>query len=74
MGKPLVNKVLTARNITLNKPSMHLLQEPTAKTSVLLSLAVRVTGFIHSTHMIPYPDKADSDWESFWASYSFGLE
>ena len=30
--------------------------------------------FLHATHMIACADQTDSDWESFWASYSFGIK
>jgi len=73
-GKPLGNKVLTARNRMGNQPSISL----TSRTDVngLCSFKLNRKGdwFIHGTHMIPCPDVADSDWESFWTTYSFGIE
>lgn len=74
MGKPLANKVLTARNRTGNEPSIALTARTDSKGICTFKLSRKGDWFIHSTHMIPCPDKADSDWESFWASYSFGME
>ncbi len=73
-GKPLSNKVLTARNRNGNQPPISF----TSRTDVngLCSFKLNRKGdwFIHGTHMIPCPDEADSDWESFWTTYSFGIE
>lgn len=71
---PLSGKVITARNRTGNKPSISF----TSRTDKTGKCTFRLTRggdwFIHATHMISCPEPADSDWESFWASYSFGLE
>jgi uncharacterized GH25 family protein len=74
MGKPFNNKIVTARNRTGDKPVIT----KTATTDIngicSFNLSRKGDWFVHVTHMIPCPDKADSDWESFWASYSFGIE
>jgi uncharacterized GH25 family protein len=74
MGKPLANKVLTARNRTGNMPSIATTARTDNNGTCSFKLSRKGDWFIHSTHMIPCPDKTDSDWESFWASYSFGIE
>jgi hypothetical protein len=71
--KPLAGKTITARNRTGSKSTIEL----TAKTNKngICSFPIIRTGdwFLHATYMIPCPDKWDSDWESFWTSYSFGV-
>jgi hypothetical protein len=74
MGKPLTNKVVTARNRTGNEPAIALTSRTDSSGICSFKLSRKGDWFIHATHMIPCPDKADSDWESFWASYSFGME
>ena len=73
MGKPLPYKTITARNRTGSEAVISL----TAKTdgNGMCTFKIPRTGewFIHATHMIPCTDTEDSDWESFWASYSFAV-
>lgn len=72
-GKPLQNKVVTARYRKGNTAAQAL----TARTNNkgICSFAIQEgEWFIHLTHMIPCPDKEDSDWESFWAAYSFAID
>ena len=71
MGKPLVNKVITARN-RLGSENTHALTSITDANGICrFKINRKGEWFIHATHMIPCPDKTDSDWESFWTSYSF---
>lgn len=74
MGKPFANKIISARNRTGSAPSILI----TAKTNINGECSFEITRkgewFIHSTHMIPCPDSDDSDWESFWTSYSFEID
>lgn len=74
MGKPLTYKTITARNRTGSEAVISL----TAKTdgNGICTFKLSRTGewFIHATHMIPCTNKEDSDWESFWASYSFAIQ
>ena len=73
MGKPLVNKIVTARNRKGNESAGVL----TSRTDTNGICSFKITGngewFIHLTQMIPCPQPEDSDWESFWASYSFQI-
>lgn len=73
-GKPLANKVVTARN----RIGSEVVITSTAKTNFLGICTFKIVRkgewFIHATQMIPCPDKADSDWESFWTSYSFQID
>lgn len=71
--KPLVNKVITARNRAGNEATLAL-NARTDKNGICdFTLKRRGEWFLHATHMIACPDKTDSDWESFWVSYSFGI-
>ena len=74
MNKPLVGKVITARNRTGNQNTLFLVSRTNANG--ICSFKIKRPGewFIHATQMIPCPDKTDSDWESFWASYSFEIQ
>jgi len=74
MGKPLTNKLITARNRTGNLPAIALTSRTDAKGICNFQMKRKGDWFIHATHMITCPDKADADWESFWTSYSFGIE
>lgn len=73
-GKPLVNKVITARNRTGSEPALAQTSRTDAGGICTFRLTRKGEWFIHATHMIPCPDKADSDWESFWTSYSFAVD
>lgn len=74
MGKPLANKVITARNRKGSEPATVVLSRTNKKG--ICSFKILHTGdwFLHATHLIPSTDKNEADWESFWASYSFGIE
>ncbi len=74
MGKPLSGKVITARNRTGNENTVFLTSRTDANGICSFKLSRKGEWFIHATQMIPCPDKADSDWESFWASYSFEIQ
>lgn len=74
MGKPLVNKIITARNRIGNENTMVATSRTDAKGICTFKLLRKGEWFIHATHMIPCLDKTDSDWESFWASYSFEIQ
>lgn len=74
MGKPLANKIITARNRIGSEPSIVL----NAKTDQngICSFKLKRNGnwFIHATQMIACDQKPGIDWESFWTSYSFWIE
>lgn len=74
MDKPLANKVITARNRTGNESTLFLNSRTDANGICSFKLPRRGEWFLHATQMIPCPDKTDSDWESFWTSYSFEIE
>lgn len=73
-GKPLANKIITARNRTGSEAAMT----QTARTDVNggCFFQIKRSGewFLHATHMIRCPDPSDGDWESFWVSYSFAVD
>lgn len=73
-GKPLTGKIITAHNRIGSEPSLKQTSRTDANGICSFKLSRKGEWFIHATHMIPCTDKADSDWESFWASYSFGIE
>lgn len=74
MGNALGNKLITARNRTGSEPVITLTARTDARGICTFPINRKGDWFIHATHMIPCPDKAEADWESFWASYSFGIE
>lgn len=73
-GKPLANKVIKARNRIGNKPATQQTARTDGNGICRFSLNRKGEWFVHATHMIPCPEPTEADWESFWASYSFGLE
>ena len=73
MGKPLGNKIITARNRTGSENPIALTSTTDAHGICSFNMVRKGEWFIHATQMIPCPNKADSDWESFWASYSFEI-
>lgn len=73
-GKPLVGKMVTARNRIGGEPASKQLSRTDKNGECRFVINRKGDWFLHSTHMIPCPDTADADWESFWASYSFGIE
>lgn len=74
LGKPLENKVITARNRLGNQAASF--QYSRTNQEGICSFKIERAGdwFIHLTHMIKSRDINDSDWESFWATYSFGIK
>ncbi|MFZ1676539.1 MAG: DUF4198 domain-containing protein [Saprospiraceae bacterium] len=73
-GRPLVGKAITARNRTGNSPEISAVSKTDKNGICAFKLKRKGDWFLHATHMVQCPDKSDSDWESFWASYSFGLD
>lgn len=73
MGNPLVNKVITARNRTGSQSAQVALSRTDAKGICTFKINRNGEWFLHATHIIECPDKTDSDWESFWATYSFQI-
>jgi uncharacterized GH25 family protein len=73
-NKPFTGKIITARNRIGDQTTIAL----TAKTdgNGICSFLIGRNGdwFLHATHMISCPDTSDSDWESFWTSYSFPID
>ncbi|MBT0607358.1 DUF4198 domain-containing protein [Aequorivita echinoideorum] len=72
-GKPLANKTITARNRTGNKSATSQTSRTDANGTCNFTIDREGDWFVHVTHMIPSPDSKDADWESFWATYSFGI-
>ncbi len=72
-GKPLVDKAITARNRMGNEPSIFQYARTDVNGHCSFKLERAGVWFFHATHMIPSAD-SDADWESFWTSFSFGME
>lgn len=72
-GKTLTQKIITARNRIGNKPATVAYSRTDDAGICKFKLKRNGDWFIHATHMIPCPDRQDSDWESFWSTYSFGI-
>jgi len=74
LGKPLKNKVITARNRKGNEPAIFQYSRTDENGKCSFKLERDGDWFLHSTHMIESPDKKDADWESFWTTFSFGIK
>lgn len=74
LNKPLTNKIITARNRSGSEASTEYTCKTNSKGICTFKINRKGEWFIHATHMIPCVDKNDSDWESFWTSYSFGIK
>ncbi len=74
MGSPLTNKIITARNRTGSENLIALTSRTDTHGICSFMMVRKGEWFIHTTQMIPCHDKNDSDWESFWASYSFEID
>jgi len=72
--KPLAGKIMTARNRNGSNPALVLTSRTDANGICSFQLIRTGDWFIHGTYMTPSPDKKEADWESFWTSYSFGIE
>ncbi len=73
MGEPLKGKVITARNRHGNESAISQYSRTDDKGICSFKLERPGDWFFHATHMIPSRDKNDTDWESFWVTYSFGM-
>lgn len=73
-GKPITGKTITARNRTGSEPANVLTSKTDSNGICSFAITRKGDWFIHATYMIPCPDKSDSDWESFWTSFSFGID
>ncbi len=73
-GKPLANKKITARNRVGGLAATK--QITTTNENGICNFTINRKGdwFIHATHMIACSEPIVADWESFWVSYSFGIE
>lgn len=73
MGKPLTNKTVTIRNREADDNAISFLTKTNVDGIFSFKITKGGTWAVHLTHMIPCSDKKDCDWESFWASYTFGI-
>lgn len=73
MGNPLADKVVTIRNRKADDNPVSFLTKTNSEGICSFKITKSGTWAVHLTHMIPCPDKKDCDWESFWASYTFGV-
>ena len=73
MGKPLKNKVITARNRSGNEPAIFQYSRTDDDGKCAFKLEREGDWFFHATHMIASSNQNDTDWESFWTTFSFGL-
>jgi uncharacterized GH25 family protein len=73
-GNPLKNKAITARNRLGNESATY--QYSITDEDGICSFKLERGGdwYLHSTHMIESLDKSDTDWESYWATFSFGMK
>lgn len=73
-GNALAGQLITARNRTGDKSAIVLTSRTDAKGICTFLIPGKGDWFLHATYMIPCPDRSDSDWESFWTSYSFAID
>lgn len=74
MGEPMKDKAITARNRKGNEPAIFQYSRTDENGICSFKLEREGDWFFHATHMIESPDKNDTDWESFWTTFSFGME
>lgn len=72
-GKPMQNKVITARNRYKGESAIYQYSRTNSEGICTFRLEREGEWFIHSTHLFHSRDKSKSDWESYWACYSFGM-
>ncbi|MEO6819537.1 MAG: DUF4198 domain-containing protein [Ginsengibacter sp.] len=72
-GKPLAGKIITARNRRGSEPSITLISR--TNTNGICSFKLQRPGdwMLHATHMVECQEKEEADWESFWTTFSFGI-
>jgi uncharacterized GH25 family protein len=73
-GTPLADKTMTARNRIGSLPPTTQIAKTDQQGVCEFEITRNGDWFIHGTHMIPCPEKEEADWESFWASFSFGIK
>lgn len=74
MGEPLKNKVIFAHN-RLGGLYVLVFESRTNEEGICsFKLERKGVWFINTTHLIANSNKNDTDWESFWTSYSFAIE
>jgi len=66
--------VITARNRKGNEPAIFQYARTDENGNCSFNLEKEGDWFFYATHMITSPDKNDTDWESFWTTFSFGLK
>lgn len=66
--------MITARNRKGNEPAIFQYARTDENGNCSFNLEKEGDWFFHATHMITSPDKNDTDWESFWTTFSFGLK
>lgn len=74
MGKPLKDKAITARNRKGNEAAIFQYSRTDQNGICSFKLEREGDWFFHSTHMIESTDKNDTDWESYWTAFSFGMK
>ncbi len=72
-GKPLQNKVITARNRLGNSAALHHYSKTDQDGKCAFKIERGGDWFLHATQMIPCNDDA-ADWESFWTTFSFSVK
>jgi len=73
MGRPLANKIITARSRKGSEKATVALSRTNKNGICSFKITNDGDWFLHATNMIPSTDKNEADWESFWTSYSFGI-
>lgn len=72
-GKPLENKIITARNRYKGDSATYQYSKTDAQGVCSFKIERLGEWFIETTHMIGLEANQETDWESYWACYSFGI-
>jgi uncharacterized GH25 family protein len=70
-GKPLASALVVA--LQKDRPEARVAVRSDAKGRALLKLDRPGFWLVKAVHMIPAPQETGADWESFWASLTFGV-
>ncbi len=72
-GEPLAGKVISARNRQGPDPATSQYSRTDADGVCSFKLERGGDWFVHATHMLPSPAGAETDYDSFWTTFSFGV-
>ncbi|RYE05622.1 MAG: DUF4198 domain-containing protein [Sphingobacteriales bacterium] len=72
-GKPLQHALVLAWHKT-NGKTTHTTARSDADGRVVFPINPAGSWMISAVHMVPYENATEADWQSYWASYTFGYQ